>query len=187
MKLEQSDVNLVKKVLWPNETVVGTVRQSRILPGGSVVVPTSVIITNERIIIVNREALGIRHDYESIPYSSITSVRLEQGVITSSVFIRVQGYDTDKGLLKNGKEEGEIYGLHGGDARDLANYLNQRLEAKAEVEERAEESEAGVADRSGEMDSKVGGFIFCSKCGAKNPAGASFCTKCGAKIVSAHQ
>ncbi len=186
MKTDPNDVNLVKKILWPNESVVGTVRQSRILPGGSVVVPTSVIVTNERLIIVNREALGIRHDYEVIPYSSIMSVRLEQGVITSSVFIRVQGYDTDKGLLKNGKQEGEIFGLHGGDARDLSNYINTRLAARADTEEKAEEAEAGEVDRSGEADSGVGGYIFCSKCGAKNVASAKFCDKCGAKIVSSH-
>ncbi|HUC38855.1 MAG TPA: zinc ribbon domain-containing protein, partial [Candidatus Acidoferrum sp.] len=142
------------------------------------------------IIIVNREMLGIRHDYESIPYGSITSVRLEQGVITSSVFIRVQGYDTDKGLLKNGKEEGEIYGLHGGDAKDLANFLNAKIEARVEAQEHAqdeaERESARGPSRSKEIDSSVGGFIFCSKCGAKNVASAQFCAKCGAKIVSAH-
>src|SRR5271169_2472068 len=105
MNVDPNDLKAVQKILWPGEHVEGTVMQRRVGPGGSVTVPTSVIATDKRIIIVNRATLGLRHDYEVIPYSTISSVRLEHGIISSSVFIRVNGYDTDKGLLKNGKQE----------------------------------------------------------------------------------
>ncbi len=169
MAIDQDEVKGVKDILWPDEKVMLTVKQRRVGPGGSVTVPTSVVATDKRIIIVNKANLGIRKDYESIPYKQITSVRLEKGLISSTVFVRVQGYDKDKGLLKNGKEEGEIDGLHGGDAKALADYLNSLLDTGA--------PEAAPQGAQGGT-----GFVFCSKCGARNAAGSAFCSKCGAKL-----
>lgn len=168
MAVDQNEVNAVKSVLWPDERVMITVKQRRVGPGGSVTVPTSVLATDKRLIIVNKATLGIRKDYESIPYKQITSVRLEKGIISSTVFVRVMGYDKDQGLLKNGKEEGEIDGLHGKDAKALADYLNSVLDAETQ----AVETQGGGA-----------GSIFCSKCGARNDAGSKFCSKCGAKLA----
>jgi hypothetical protein len=170
MHVEKEDLTVVRDILWPGEIVEGTAMQRRVGPGGSITVPTSVVVTNKRIIIVNRASLGIRHDYEVIPFNSITSVRLEHGLISSSVFIRVQGYDTDKGLLKNGKQEGEIDGLRNQDAEDLANLINMKLEQQPEPGQQVEK------------DTSVGGYIFCTKCGAKNPKDARFCERCGTPI-----
>lgn len=36
-----------------------------------------------------------------------------------------------------------------------------------------------VADSDAEAE---GAVVFCSKCGAKNPADSAFCSKCGAKL-----
>lgn len=168
MAVDQNEVNAIKSVLWPDEKVMITAKQRRIGPGGSVTVPTSVLATNKRLIIVNKATLGIRKDYESIPYKQITSVRLEKGIISSTVFVRVMGYDKDQGLLKNGKEEGEIDGLHSKDAKDLSDYLNSVLD----METQAVEPQGGGA-----------GSVFCSKCGARNAAGSAFCSKCGAKLA----
>src|SRR5271157_4255810 len=117
MNVDPEELKVVQDILWEGEQVRGTFKQRRIGPGGSVTVPTSVIATDSRIIIVNRATLGLRKDYEVIPYSKITSVRFEKGIISSTVFIRVEGYDRDKGLLKGGREEGEIDGLHNKDAQ----------------------------------------------------------------------
>ncbi|MCL4389253.1 PH domain-containing protein [Candidatus Marsarchaeota archaeon] len=171
MGVDADEVNAVKNLLWPDERVILTAKQRRIGPGGSVTVPTSVLATDKRIIIVNKANLGIRKDYESIPYKQITSVRLEKGMISSTVFVRVQGYDKDKGLLKNGKEEGEIDGLHGKDAKALADYLNSVLD----VETQSIEPNAPASASSDQ--------IFCSKCGARNSAGSAYCSKCGNKMA----
>jgi hypothetical protein len=103
MNVDQDELKAVKDILWQGEQVRGTFKQRMIGPGGSVTVPTSVIVTDNRVIIVNRATLGFRKDYEVIPYPKITSVRLEGGIISSSVFIRVEGYDRDTGLLKNNR------------------------------------------------------------------------------------
>lgn len=171
MNVDPGDAGLVKDILGQGEQVRGTFKQRRIGPGGSVTVPTSVVVTDSRIIIVNKASLGFRKDYEVIPYSKITSVRLESGIISSSVFVRVEGYDRDTGLLKKGKEEGEIDGLHNNDAKELADFLNTKLGQISEP------NQQGTY-----LDNNAGGYVFCSKCGAKNVASSKFCTACGAKL-----
>jgi hypothetical protein len=173
MNVDQDELKAVKDILWQGEQVRGTFKQRMIGPGGSVTVPTSVIVTDNRVIIVNRATLGFRKDYEVIPYPKITSVRLEGGIISSSVFIRVEGYDRDTGLLKNGKEEGEIDGLHNNDAKELADFLNAKIDQGDQPKQQATN-----------IDSGVGGYVFCSKCGTKNLATAKFCTNCGAKLTA---
>ena len=32
------------------------------------------------------------------------------------------------------------------------------------------------------MDNGMGAYVYCSKCGTKDSAGAAFCSKCGAKL-----
>ena len=171
MAVDPNEVAWVKELLWPDETADLTVRQRRIGPGGSLTVPTSVIATNKRLMIVNKATLGIRKDYEVIPYNQITSVRLENGILSSSVFIRVQGYDRDKGLLKKGKEEGEIDGLNNRDAKALSDYINRRLEDSPETNTREQ------------ADKVLGAYMFCTKCGTKNNADAKFCSSCGSRLV----
>jgi hypothetical protein len=179
VNIDPSDIGLARKVIWPDEEVEGTVKQRRVGPGGSVINPTSVIVTNMRLIIVNKTTLGFRQDYEVIPYNAIASVRMEHGIISSSVFIRVQGYDTDRGLLKgSGKQEGEIDGLRNKDAEELADYINKKIQQRLDVEE---DIEKDVSKRE-DVDSKPGSYIYCTKCGSKNPSDAKFCGSCGAPI-----
>lgn len=173
MALDKSDVNAAKGILEADETAVMTARQRRIGPGGSMMEPTSVVVTNKRIIIINRATLGIRKDFETIPFTQITSVRLEKGIISSSVFVRVMGFDMDKGLLEGGKEEGEIDGLSGKDAKELSDYINQKV---LELQEGTPEAPAPT---TGEKKEEC---AYCEKCGSKNDIYAKYCTHCGAKL-----
>ena len=176
MNVDPGELKAVQKVLWPDEDVVGTIKQRRIGPGGSVATPTTVVITNKRIIIINRASLGIRQDYEVIPYTAIVSVRLEHGLISSTVFIRVQCYENDKGLLAGGKQEGEIDGLRNKDAIDFSNFVNKMLEARLDVQSDIEKQV------DAHIDSPPGSYVYCSSCGAKNVAASKFCSKCGATL-----
>lgn len=178
MGIDQGDVKLVKDQMFPDEAVAITVRQRRVGPGGSMVTPTSVIVTNKRLIIVNKESLGMRKDIESIPYKQITSVRLEHGIISSSVFVRVEGYDTDKGFLKNtGKQEGEIEGLKNNDAKEITEYINNMIAGDG-----ADGSGVQQTQQPQQAAAPKGKYVFCSKCGARMDAGAKFCDKCGTKL-----
>jgi hypothetical protein len=172
MSVDKEEVEIVKDLLWPGEVPEVTARQRRIGPGGDIINPTSVVATNKRIIIINKTTLGMRKDYEVIPYGQITSVRLEHGIISSSVFVRVQGYDVDKGLLKNGDEEGEIDGLKNDVAKSLADFIDQKISGE-QIE--GEENKG--------TDSALGAYRFCTKCGTKNDKDADYCSKCGTKLV----
>lgn len=180
--IEPEEVQAVKSLLWPGEEVELTVRQRRVGPGGSIITPTSVIATDKRLIIMNRASLGIRQDYEVILYRQITSVRFEHGLISSSVFVRVQGYDTDRGLLKGGgKQEGEIDGLNNADARQLSDFINRKLAAMESDDTGGEgRRSASVAPAPRQKSG-----LYCSECGALNEAGAHFCTQCGAALERA--
>lgn len=168
--VDKDEVDAVAGLLWPGEQVQITAKQRRVGPGGDLINPTSVVATDKRIIIVNKATLGLRKDYEVIPYRQIASVRLEHGIISSTVFIRVEGYDIDRGLLKNGDQEGEIDGLHNETAKELADFINQKT------------VNVVVDEDNVNPDSKLGAFRFCTKCGTKNDPDATFCSKCGAKL-----
>ena len=182
MNVDPDEIRIVSKVLWPEETVEGTVKQRRIGPGGSVTTPTTVVVTNMRLIIINRATLGFRRDYEVIPYSAITSVRMEHGLISSSVFIRVQGFSTEKGLLKKGAQEGEIDGLRNKEAEELADVINRKLENKYDVQAEIQKETTAKVDLDKQIDNTVGTFTYCTKCGTKNRSDAKFCRSCGAPL-----
>lgn len=173
MAINKKDADLVKSMLSPGEKVALTVRQRKFGPGGTLIAPTSVIVTDKRIIIVNRTALGIKKDYENIIYSRVTSVRLEHGIMSSSVFVRVEGYDTDKGLLAgSGKQEGEIEGLRNDEAKFLVEFINNKITEANTTGEDVHEIEKPKKDA----------HIFCRKCGAPLELDSKFCSKCGAKV-----
>ncbi|MEM3827237.1 MAG: PH domain-containing protein [Candidatus Micrarchaeaceae archaeon] len=177
MAINEEEAKLVKDILVEGERVELTATQRRVGPGGSITTPTTVVCTDKRVIILNRATLGVRKDYESIYYKQITSVRLENGIINGSVFIRVQGYDRDKGLLKNGKEEGEIDGLKKEEAKEMADFINKML-----VKLNSEGENSVPQPEGSNME---GGYIYCSKCGERNDASAKFCSSCGAPLVRA--
>lgn len=128
MKVDNEELAHLKGISWQGEKVQGTFKQRSIGPGGSVITPTTVVVTDSRIIIVNRSSLGLKKEYEVIPYSKITSVRLERGIISSTVFVRIEGFDKELGM-QEGKEEGEIDGLYHDDAKELIDFVNIKLES----------------------------------------------------------
>jgi hypothetical protein len=176
VKVDDDEKALVKELLLPDEQIEITARQRRFGPGGSMTAPTSVIGTNKRLIIVNRATLGLRKDYEVILYKQITSVRLERGIVTSSVFVRVQGYDRDKGLLADAKQEGEIDGLNIKEAAGLVDYLNKKVSL-------SDLPQAAATSAGSHVDNSIGAYVYCSKCGHKGHAGTKYCENCGERLA----
>ncbi len=166
----EKDASELKGMLWPDEVVEILVKQKRFAPGGSVVDPMKIVGTNKRMILASRGAMGLRKDYEVVPYKQIVSVRLQHGMVSSSVLIRLQGYDTGQGVLKTGKDEGEIDGLDGDDASALANFIEKKISG---------ERDGAPADAGGDRD---GSNKFCPHCGAKVARGAKYCASCGAAL-----
>jgi hypothetical protein len=85
---DNDDLNEIKKIqemLNPNEDVLVVARQSRVRPGGSAVTPNIIYATNRRIIIRDPYMLGIKENVVDIPYDVITSVKLEKGLLSSTI------------------------------------------------------------------------------------------------------
>lgn len=199
MKVDTQDLEAVEKILVKGEKVEGSATQRRLGPGGSLTSPTSVIVTDKRIIVIKRAVFGLRHDYEVFSLSTITSIKLKHGFVSSSIFVRTQGSEADSG--KHGSTEGEIFGLTKNDAEDLANLINGNLarmeahNAPAHKQDAHKQDIAHKHDAAHKQDSShkhgilhrqeapdIEAYEFCSKCGAKILKTAKFCKSCGAKI-----
>ena len=162
MGMDKKEVLGVASLLWPDETAEFTVKQKRIGPGGAPFNPTSVVCTDKRIIIINRSTFGMRKDYEMIMYSHVVNVRLERGLFSASVILRIAGGSTGRGFLGVGKEEGEADGLRFRDAQLLADFINKKV----------------IVTETGE----TGPHKYCLFCGAWNPKSAEYCSNCGVKF-----
>ncbi len=91
---ELDEIERVKQMLEAAEIIKTVARQSRIMPGGSLVTPNIIFATNKRLIIRDPTMLGLRAGIESIPYSQINKVHLEKGAFTSELVMEVGQFET---------------------------------------------------------------------------------------------
>lgn len=86
--LDNNDLQEIKKIremLNPPEEVLVVARQSRVRPGGSAITPNIIYATNKRIIIRDPYMMGIKENIIDIPYDVITSVKLDKGLLSSTI------------------------------------------------------------------------------------------------------
>ena len=118
-KDELEEIRKIANRLDQDEKVRFVAKQSRVRPGGSALAtPNIVFATDKRIIIRNPTMLGMRENIEYIPYDKMTSVKLEKGVFSSTILIRVPGLSEmsrvgkSSGLIAWGRgEDGQIDAL----------------------------------------------------------------------------
>ena len=82
---DYQEIEKIKEMLNPNEVVIMVAHQSRILPGGSYITPNTIYATNRRIIMRDPYMLGIKENIIDIPYDVITSVKVEKGLLSSTI------------------------------------------------------------------------------------------------------
>jgi hypothetical protein len=85
------EINKITEMLNPDEKVLLVARQSRIKPGGSLHTPNIIYATDRRIIIRDPYMLGIKENVLDIPYDIITSVKLEKGLLSSTIRFKAPG------------------------------------------------------------------------------------------------
>lgn len=95
-KDEQNEIQRVKTFLEAAEVIKAVARQSKFMPGGKLITPRTIIATNKRIIIRDPNALGLRADVDSIPYSQINNIKLEKGAFTSEIRILSGQFENDE-------------------------------------------------------------------------------------------
>jgi hypothetical protein len=85
------EINKISEMLNPDEKVLLVARQSRIKPGGSLHTPNIIYATDRRIIIRDPYMLGIKENVVDIPYEIVTSVKLEKGLLSSTIRFKATG------------------------------------------------------------------------------------------------
>jgi hypothetical protein len=85
------DISKIAEMLNPDEKVLLVARQSRIKPGGSHFTPNIIYATDRRIIVRDPYMLGIKENVVDIPYDIITSIKLEKGLLSSTIRFKAPG------------------------------------------------------------------------------------------------
>lgn len=85
------EISKITEMLNPDEKVLLVARQSRIKPGGSLHTPNIIYATDRRIIIRDPYMLGIKENVVDIPYDIVTSIKLEKGLLSSTIRFKAPG------------------------------------------------------------------------------------------------
>ena len=85
------EISKIAEMLNPDEKVLLVARQSRIKPGGSHFTPNIIYATDRRIIVRDPYMFGIKENVVDIPYDIITSVKLEKGLLPSTIRFKAPG------------------------------------------------------------------------------------------------
>jgi hypothetical protein len=90
-KGDLEEINKISEMLNPDEKVLLVARQSKIKPGGSYFTPNTIYATDRRLIIRDPYMLGLKANVVDIPYDIITSLKLEKGVLSSTIRFKAAG------------------------------------------------------------------------------------------------
>lgn len=159
-------LGLVSASLDEGEKIEIIVKQTRLWPGvplNSVFKPMLIFLTNERIIIVSRHNLGIYRNVTIVPLSAIITIRLERGLLLSSIVMGQLGATSG--------EQKVIDGLSHSDARSLLNHLNQQIHRLNHSSPIINKKPAGM--HPGER---------CYNCGTPIIKGEKYCYHCGVRL-----
>jgi hypothetical protein len=134
---ELNEIHKVANRLDPDEKVLLVAKQSRVRPGGSIITtPNIIFATDKRLLIRNPTMLGMRENIEDIPYSSITGVKLEKGIFSSTIVLRSPGLSEmgrvgrSTGLIAWGRgEDGAIDAIPKDKADQLMQIIKNGVEA----------------------------------------------------------
>jgi hypothetical protein len=133
-KDELEEIGKIINLLNSDEEVLLVAKQSRIKPGGSNLTPNVVFATDKRIIIRDPYMLGMRENIVDIPYDIITSVKLEKGILSSTIVFRAPGLINptrlgliDKSIGGSHPEDGAIEAIPKGKAEKLIEIIRQGM------------------------------------------------------------
>jgi hypothetical protein len=131
------DVDKVADMLNPDEKVLLVARQSKIKPGGSYLTPNTIYATDRRIIIRDPYMLGIKANVVDIPYDIITSLKLEKGLLSSTIRFKAVGLmsSTKLGMMDSiieGEDDqtGIIEAIPKDKAEDLVEIIRSGMQAR---------------------------------------------------------
>ncbi|MDQ3840212.1 MAG: PH domain-containing protein [Thermoproteota archaeon] len=132
------EINKIREMLNPDEKVLLVARQSRIKPGGSLHTPNIIYATDRSIIIRNPYMLGLKENVVDIPYDIVTSVKLEKGLLSSTIRFKAPGLvsSTRLGMMDSmieGEDDqgGIIEAIPKDKAQDLLEIIRSRMQQQS--------------------------------------------------------
>ena len=133
---ELSEVYKIKDRLDSDEQVHVVAKQSRLIPGASIITTLNTIFaTDKRLIIRNPAVLGLRENFEDYSYDKITNIKLEKGMMPSTLVITAPGIGTasrqgrDIGLIPCGRgEDGMINAIPKDKAEQILKLVRFKME-----------------------------------------------------------
>ena len=131
---ELDEIEKIEKILNSEEKVLLVARESRLMPGGSILTPNTVIATDKRVIIRDPYMLGLKSDLIDIPYDVITSVKLQKGVFTSTILFKAPTMVNksklglmDENISGEDDQDGVIEALSKDKAEELLEIIRRRM------------------------------------------------------------
>ena len=108
-KNQLAEIEKVADRLEADEEVLLVAKQTKnvLKPGGSLFTPNNIIVTDKKIIMRNPSALGLRQKLEMYTFDNIVDIKLERGILSSSLTINVPGSVKDAVIDAIKKDEAE--------------------------------------------------------------------------------
>jgi Bacterial PH domain/Short C-terminal domain len=132
------EISKITEMLNPDEKVFLVARQSRIKPGGSLHTPNVIYATDRRLIIRDPYMLGIKENVVDIPYEIVTSVKLEKGLLSSTIRFKAPGLlsSTKLGMMDSmidGEDDqgGIIEAIPKDKAQDLVEIIRSGMQSSS--------------------------------------------------------
>ena len=136
-KGDLDEINKINEMLNPDEKILLVARQSKIKPGGSYLTPNTIYATDRRIIIRDPYMLGIKANVVDIPYDIITSLKLEKGLLSSTIRFKAVGLMSSNKLgmmdsIIEGEDDqtGVIEAIPKDKAEDLLEIIRSGMQAR---------------------------------------------------------
>ena len=111
-------------MLEDGETVLAHATQRRFAPGGAPLGPNRIYVTNKRVVIRIHKKLNIGLDTESYGFKNITSVKMIEGMFSTSIHMFVKGF-TELSKISS-EENGVISALY----KDQAVHVYKAIRSK---------------------------------------------------------
>jgi Bacterial PH domain len=144
---ELNEIEKIDKILNSEEKVLLVARESRLMPGGSILTPNTVIATDKRVIIRDPYMLGLKSELIDIPYDVITSVKLQKGVFTSTILFKAPTMVNksklglmDENISGEDDQDGVIEALSKDKAEELLEIIRRHMKVTGSGEAEATSS-----------------------------------------------
>lgn len=162
-------VRKISKMLNQDERILLVAVQSRIRPGGSLFTPDEIYATDRRIIIRDPYMLGIKENIVDIPYDIITSLKLEKGLLSSTIRFKAPGLvsATKMGMMdsivdggKDNDPDGVIQAIPKSKAEDLLEIIRSGMKGNNKNSVDSQMQRLGLA-RNNSISDRSANFNSC--------------------------